>query len=73
MYNDLVDIIFKTALLGFASATDYLIEHVNSTENLLDIIQQIGIIPESIDHDSTEEKLFSKASDAVLSRVFQNA
>ena len=34
-------------------------------------LRQIGIIPECIAHDSTEEKLFSKASDAVLSRAFR--
>ena len=71
MYNDLLNLIFETAPLGFAPATRRLVEYINSTDNLLNIVQQIGIIPESINHDSSEEKLFSKASDAVLSRVFR--
>ena len=34
-------------------------------------LTQIGTIPEWIPHDSTAEKLFSKASDAALSRAFR--
>jgi type II restriction enzyme len=71
MYNELIEIIFKTAPLGFTPATEHLIEFVNSTGSFINIVQQIGMIPESIAHDSSEEKLFSKASDAVLSRVFR--
>jgi len=71
MYNELLNLIFKTAPLGFIPATKQLVEYINSTDTLLDIIQQIGTIPESIEHDSSEEKLFSKASDALLSRAFR--
>jgi type II restriction enzyme len=71
LYNELLKLIFKTASLGFIQATEHLVEYVNSTKNLLDIVEQIGIIPEEIDHDSSEEKLFAKTSDAVLSRVFR--
>lgn len=35
------------------------------------IVKHIGTIPENISHDSTEEKLYSKASDIVLSRCFR--
>lgn len=35
------------------------------------IVKQIGTIPENIEHDSTEEKLYSKASDIVLARCFR--
>ena len=35
------------------------------------IVKQIGTIPEVIEHDSTEEKLYSKASDIVLARCFR--
>ena len=35
------------------------------------IVKEIGIIPENIEHDSTEEKLYSKASDIVLARCFR--
>lgn len=35
------------------------------------IVKHIGTIPENIGHDSTEEKLYSKASDIVLARCFR--
>ena len=35
------------------------------------IVKHIGTIPENIEHDSTEEKLYSKASDIVLARCFK--
>lgn len=38
--------------------------------DLIDIISEIGVIPETIGHDSSEEKLFSKATDIVLARAF---
>lgn len=34
-------------------------------------MKNIGTIPENIVHDSTEEKLYSKASDIVLARCFR--
>lgn len=40
-------------------------------DNFFAILEQIGIIPESINHDSSEEKLFSKVSDAILSRALR--
>ena len=42
-----------------------------SNTDLKNIISEIGIIPENIKHDSTEEKLFSKATDIVLAKTFQ--
>ncbi|MDR3278790.1 MAG: HindIII family type II restriction endonuclease [Oscillospiraceae bacterium] len=71
MYKALLALIFESAPLGFSPAAERLVEYVNSSHDILDVIQQIGTIPESIDHDSTEEKLFAKASDAVLSRAFR--
>ncbi|MDR0905019.1 MAG: HindIII family type II restriction endonuclease [Oscillospiraceae bacterium] len=71
MYIELINEIFESAPLGFVSATNRLVDYIDSIDNLLELIQQIGTIPESIDHDSTEEKLFAKASDAVLSRAFR--
>lgn len=41
-----------------------------SRKDLLGVITEIGIIPESIPHDSTEEKLFSKVTDCVLAKAF---
>ncbi|MCL2753760.1 MAG: HindIII family type II restriction endonuclease [Defluviitaleaceae bacterium] len=71
MYNNLIKLIFDVAPFGFNQASEQLMNFVNKTDDLLGIVQQIGTIPEAIAHDSTEEKLFSKASDAILSRVFQ--
>ena len=39
-----------------------------SFEDFLSILSEIGTIPERIEHDSTEEKLYSKATDIILSR-----
>jgi type II restriction enzyme len=40
-------------------------------QELIPIITEIGAIPEDIGHDSSEEKLFSKVSDIVLAKCFQ--
>ena len=39
-------------------------------EQLVNLVKEIGIIPESIPHDSKEEKLYAKVSDIILSRCF---
>jgi len=39
-------------------------------EDLINLVKEIGIIPESIAHDSKEEKLYAKVSDIILSRCF---
>jgi len=54
----------------FSIATEKLHKFIFTVKNLNEILEQIGIIPESITHDSTEEKLFAKVSDAVLARSF---
>ena len=56
----------------FPIATNLLTEQVNklSKESLINIVREIGTIPESIEASSTEEKLYSKASDVILSRCF---
>jgi type II restriction enzyme len=40
-------------------------------EDIIPIITEIGSIPEDIGHDSSEEKLYAKASDIVLAKCFQ--
>jgi type II restriction enzyme len=40
-------------------------------EELVPIITEIGSIPEDIEHDSSEEKLYAKVSDIVLAKCFQ--
>lgn len=39
-------------------------------DQLIKLVKEIGIIPESIAHDSKEEKLYAKVSDIILSRCF---
>jgi type II restriction enzyme len=38
--------------------------------DFLECLSEIGIIPESVVHDSTEEKFYAKVSDCILSRGF---
>ena len=71
MYEDIISVIRGSADRDFESASKLLEECVNADVDFIHALRQIGIIPECIAHDSTEEKLFSKASDAVLSRAFR--
>jgi hypothetical protein len=71
MYSDIVALIQAVAHMDFEEASSALEEYINTEPQFLETLKQIGTIPESIAHDSTEEKLFSKASDAVLSRAFR--
>ena len=56
----------------FSDMTNEMIHYVNmlSFDEFLPILSEIGTIPERIEHDSTEEKLYSKATDIILSRSF---
>lgn len=71
MYYTVLEAIKLAATMDFEKASEYLEEVVNSDKEFVDTLRQIGTIPEAIAHDSTEEKLFSKASDAVLARAFR--
>ncbi len=55
---------------NFFEMTAELTEYINKLpfDSFLSILSEIGTIPERIEHDSTEEKLYSKATDIVLSR-----
>lgn len=52
----------------FEEASDRIVSWVDSTGDFIELVREIGTIPEAIEHDSSAEKLFSKASDAVLAR-----
>jgi type II restriction enzyme len=41
-----------------------------SNDEFIEIVKQIGIIPEKYDHDSTQEKLYAKMSDCVVATIF---
>lgn len=71
MFNDILEIIRHSESRNFYESCEILEACINSDRNFADILRQIGIIPEFIAHDSTEEKLFSKASDIVLARAFR--
>lgn len=73
MFEQLIEKIKKLSNREFKNATDGIrkfIDEIPETE-FKEIVKQIGTIPENIDHDSTEEKLYSKASDIVLARCFR--
>ncbi len=71
MYVDILNKIKSVREMNFEDAALELEKFINSDNNFIETLKQIGTIPEFIVHDSTEEKLFSKASDAVLSRAFR--
>ena len=58
--------------IKFSEASDKIKNYVSilSRDSVIDIIKEIGTIPECIEASSSTEKLFSKASDCVLARCF---
>lgn len=73
MFDKLVEKIKDASIKNFKIATEEIhtyIDHVPEDE-FNGIVKEIGTIPENIAHDSTEEKLYSKASDIVLARCFR--
>lgn len=71
MFCKLLDLIDELSTKDFAVASLEVVRFVDTCDHFSDVLIQIGTIPESIEHDSTQEKLFSKASDAVLARAFR--
>ena len=71
MFDKFIALIIEVSRDGFFNASEKLNNYISTVDNFIDLLSQIGTIPESIAHDSTEEKLFAKASDAVLSRAFR--
>ncbi len=73
MFNELVSLINSFKYDDFKKSTEIVREKIDSMpeEDFREIIKQIGTIPECIEHDSSAEKLYSKASDIVLARCFR--
>lgn len=73
MFNKLISRIFELTKMDFKQATDEVRIFIDrmDVKDFKRIVKQIGTIPEVIEHDSTEEKLYSKASDIVLARCFR--
>lgn len=71
MFDTLLNMVDTLSSSDFDDASTEIINYIDNCEQFSSILAQIGAIPESIDHDSTQEKLFSKASDAVLARALR--
>lgn len=73
MFNKLIDQIFESSKKDFKRATEEVRGFIDNmpVEDFKFVVKQIGTIPEIIEHDSTEEKLYSKSSDIVLARCFR--
>jgi type II restriction enzyme len=73
-FGDLRREIRKESLKGNFEVSSNLIQDLIfrlDKKELIPLVTEIGAIPEDIGHDSSEEKLFSKASDIVLAKCFQ--
>ena len=68
--EELKRIIYSCKELSFVAASDRLQEIVFALNkaDTIELISQIGAIPEDIGHDSTEEKLYTKVSDILLAK-----
>lgn len=67
--ENLIKIIFNQKK-NYDQRLNELEEYIYNSENLINLIENIKIIPEKIKHDSTEEKLWAKSSDIILSKSF---
>ena len=75
IYNKFISMLFALTKnkIGFKAAGKEIESYIDNLQidEFIEIIKDIGTIPESIDASSTEEKLYSKASDIVLARCFR--
>ncbi len=73
MFEKLIEKIKELSAKDFKESTEKIRKYIDniSDKDFKEIVKQIGTIPENIEHDSTEEKLYSKASDIVLARCFR--
>lgn len=72
-YPELRNLIREKQAVDFISASTELQEAVFRLDkgHILALMDDIGTIPEDIAHDSSEEKLYAKASDIVFARALQ--
>ncbi len=72
-FRSFVDLVRECSLKNkFDKAAQEINTAVNAFDHqtLIDIVKEIGTIPECIEASSTQEKLYSKASDCLLARCF---
>lgn len=69
-FNELKIEISDCSGLSFTDATTRLQERIFALNraNIIELVSQIGAIPEEIGHDSKEEKLYTKVSDILLAK-----
>lgn len=73
-FENLKQIIYRSASgKNFDEASLFLEEQIFALPkaDFIPLITEIGIIPEDISHDSSEEKLYAKVADIVLAKCFQ--
>lgn len=73
MFKRMIKKIKDVSVKDFKTATEEIRTFIDKMpeDKFKGIVKEIGTIPENIEHDSTEEKLYSKASDIVLARCFR--
>lgn len=73
-FNDLIFLIESLSKehCGFSESARRINEQIEGIDRecLISLVREIGTIPENLNKSSTEEKLFSKASDCILARSF---
>ncbi len=73
-FQELLSFLFQQAqTTTFRAAAVNIQKRLSGMTNavFLKILEEIGVIPEKVPHDSTEEKLFAKTSDIVLCECFR--
>ena len=63
MYTDILNIIRNASSINFEDASLMLERCIDEDTSFIETLKQIGTIPEFIEHDSTDEKLFSSDSE----------
>lgn len=73
MFDQLIERIKGVSVKDFKTATNEIRSFIDNMpeDGFKRMVKDIGTIPENIEHDSTEEKLYSKASDIILARCFR--
>lgn len=72
-FSRLIQLIESLKSLDFKEASDKIQSFIDilNKDELVDLVRGVGILPESLKASSSEEKLFSKAGDIVLSKSFE--
>lgn len=72
VYDELVIEIQNSSSFSFSEGTERLKDYVDALNkaDISEILLNVGAIPQSVKPSSTEEKLYSKATDIILARCF---